>query len=279
MYFLTWRKECPPGLWDFRFLKASLVSEDFGKDSIQKFTLFHALELCNYAPFSLSNGPTFSIDLVFFFFVIHVLKGSSMYLQKFSLFPLASLDRNYSIWPLIFLTSILHTHSIFLYFSQLTHPFFHPLYVSILCLSLARNHFYLMSYSLWKNSLYLVGGDLWILISFLESPFHSRTLSHGIFQCMKDMLSERCSLSIARESSFYSFSISVFSSCISKHLTKGKLPRKCSSSLCERKNSLFAMFFRDIIFDWVQTPQKLESIRLKSIAKTVYWTTIPVTCE
>lgn len=50
MYFLTWTKETPPGLWYFIFLKASLVSKDFGKDTIQKFSLFHALELCNQVP-------------------------------------------------------------------------------------------------------------------------------------------------------------------------------------------------------------------------------------
>lgn len=161
-----------------------------------------------------------------------------MYLQKFPLLPLASLDRNYSIWASAFLTSNLETHSMFLYFSKVTHPCFHTWYVSIFCFSLAKNYFCLISYSLWMSSLYLVGCDLWILTSFLESSLHSRALSHGIFQYMKGMLSERCSLFIARESSFYSFSTSVFSSCISKHLTKGKFSQKCSSNSCERKNSL-----------------------------------------
>ena len=55
---------------------------------------------------------------------------------------------------------------------------------------------------------------------------------------MKGMLSERCSLFIARESNFYYHSISVCYPYIGKYLTKGKLSQKCSSNFCESRGSL-----------------------------------------
>lgn len=118
--------------------------------------------------------------------------------------------------------------------------------------------------------------------AFLRLSFPPGPYPTVLCQGMKGMLSERCSFIVAKVIFILILFLCATHSLPSKCLTKGKLSQNCSSKLCEwtgSGSSSCVVFFQDIIFDWVQEPQRLESIVFKSIAKTVYLTTVTVTCE
>ena len=85
------------------------------------------------SPVSLSNGPTVSLVSLLF----------PVYLQKPFLVSLASLAKFHAIWALAFLPWSLPACSMSLCSSQATHAYFHPLYSSFLCLSLARSSLFI----------------------------------------------------------------------------------------------------------------------------------------
>ena len=103
------------GLWDLRFLKARIASKDWGKDGILHLCLFHVL--CNQVPCLINQWAHIFLSHAFVPYVL-----TEAFLLVFDICGQIQFS-----WALAFLTSSQDAWTKFLYSSQVTHPWFHPL--------------------------------------------------------------------------------------------------------------------------------------------------------